>query len=209
MSFCTQCGSPLMANAKFCPACGTKILTSGTKDVWTGYKQKMYKNVVQSLENEGKKFVQKKAQEVFQKVLSNGSSVKSTATETVSEIFKSQNQSVAKEFYQPEETVQTGAGVDIWTWIYVLLNGILIYKGYRSGEVIGVVFFSLLILLVVFWRRDKPKPYNWLVKIIQLLQMVFLVALIAERIEYPNVITLLMAALFLVNLRLVFKGNKT
>ncbi|MDD3357335.1 MAG: hypothetical protein PHP72_10510, partial [Dysgonamonadaceae bacterium] len=105
--------------------------------------------------------------------------------------------------------IESQSGINIWTWIYLAINAILIYLGYRNDDVIGVMLFTIVILLLVFIRRNKPKPYNWVVKIVLILQAVVLIAFTLERIEYLNIITLLMIILFLVNLRLIFKGNKS
>jgi L-cystine uptake protein TcyP (sodium:dicarboxylate symporter family) len=98
--------------------------------------------------------------------------------------------------------------VNIWTWIYAAVNAFLIFLGYRNDDVIGVVLFTIAILLLVYMRRNKPKPYNWLVKIILILQALVLLAFVVVRIEYFNIIALLMIVVFFVNIRLIFKGNK-
>ncbi|MFV0268998.1 MAG: zinc-ribbon domain-containing protein, partial [Draconibacterium sp.] len=79
MAYCTQCGKSLLPVAKFCPACGTQIITDQSKTYASGYKE--------------------------------------------------------------------------------------------------ILFFSFLVLLLVFIRMKKPKPYNGLIKLLVVVQVVFLAAL--------------------------------
>ena len=207
MSFCSNCGQKITAQIKFCPACGTKVLglTSGvtSREYLKGYKEKMYKNTVITLKNEGKKFVKQKAKEAFSTFTKNKFKA-SKSTQPIAETFKPK-----KTFdYEEKQSDAAISKIDIWTWIYIVINAILLYLGNALDEVIGIMLFSVIIILTVLLRRKKPKPYNWLVKIILVLQAVFLIALLADRIEFLGTITLLMAALLLVNFRLLFKGNK-
>jgi uncharacterized membrane protein YvbJ len=96
-----------------------------------------------------------------------------------------------------------------WTWIYILINILLVILGSQSDDVMGVLIFSVLILVIVFFRRKSEKPYNWLVKIIQVIQCVLLFALIAESIEYISVYTLVFIGMLLANILLLFKGNNS
>jgi hypothetical protein len=63
-------------------------------------------------------------------------------------------------------------------------------------------------LLFVFLRRSKPNPYNWLVKIILVLQIAYLVFVLQERILYHGINTLLLIGIFITDFILLFKGNK-
>lgn len=204
MSYCHQCGQTLMLNAKFCPACGAKIIAATKTEKRNEYAQKMYKNVVQSLEKQGKSYVEKQIKNQIDKVLPKAGNI-SESTQQISEVFKPTST------HKPTQNTNTlsQGGIDFWTWVYVAINAILLYLGYRSDEVIGVMVFSIVILLLVFLRRDKPKPYHWLVKILLILQALLLLAFAMEKIEYPNINMLLMLLMFAINLRLIFKGNKS
>ena len=193
MSYCNNCGQSLLSNELFCHSCGTKVFASSDSGYRKQYAQKMYKNAVQSLEKEGKSFIEKQVKQQIDKIIPKpGSPPKPPKPST-------QNNT---------KPIESQGGVNIWTWIYLALSLFLMYVGYRSDEVIGVMLFTIVILLFVFLRRNKPKPYNWVVKIILILQAVVLLAFVIEGIEYFSIITLLMIVLFLINLRLIFKGNK-
>ncbi|MCC7520897.1 MAG: hypothetical protein IT220_04620 [Flavobacteriaceae bacterium] len=164
----------------------------------------MYKNVVQSLEKQGKSYVEKQIKNHIAKVLPKAGNF-SESTQQISEVFKPTN---THKPTQNNNAVSQG-GVDIWTWVYVGINAFMLYLGYRNDEVIGVMLFSIVILLFVFLRISKPKPYNWLVKILLILQGLLLLAFALEKIERPNIMVLLMLFMFAINLRLIFKGNKS
>lgn len=204
MSYCSNCGHSLTGQNKFCPSCGTKVLGVATKQHLTGYQEKMYKNVAISLKNEGQNFVTSKAKETLSSYAKN--KFKTTeSTQAISEIFKPERTDTNEE----KATMSSTKKLNKWTWIYVILNGLLIYLGYQSGEVIGVLLFSILILSIIFLRRKKENPYNWLVKIILVIQLIFLVALIVERLTYISTITLLLIGLLITDLILLFKGNNS
>jgi len=204
MPYCKHCGQTLMPNDKFCTSCGTKVSAKSHSEFKNEYAQKMYKNVVQSLEKQGKSYVEKQIKNQIDKVLPKAGNF-SESTQQISEVFKPTS---THKPTQNNNAVSQG-GVDIWTWVYVAINAILLYLGYKSDEVIGVMLFSIIILLLVFLRRDKPKPYNWLVKILLILQALLLLAFAMEKIAYINSIIMLMLGMILVNLRLIFKGNKS
>ena len=205
MSFCSNCGQKLPTQIKFCPNCGTKISNIISKEHQIGYKEKMYKNTVISLKKEGENFIKNKANEAFTTFAKN----KFTATESkrpISEVFKPKRvNTVASKESLPEKTKKFNK----WTWIYIIINGLLLYLGNQSEEVLGVLFFSFFILLMVFLRREKEKPYNWWVKIILVVQLIFLIALVADKFEYVSAITLLFIGLLVSNFILLFKGNKS
>lgn len=206
MSFCSNCGQKIAAQIKFCPSCGTKVLGAATKQHLTGYKEKMYKKTVISLKNEGQKFIENKAKEAFSSFAKNKFKT-AESTQPIAEVFKPY-----KTFDNEDEvntSVSSASKINKWTWIYVVINTLLIYIGNQSDEVLGVLFFSFIILLIVFIRRKKEKPYNWLVKIFLIIQLVFLIALVVERLEYITFITLCLIGLLVTNFILLFKGNNT
>jgi len=204
MSYCKNCGQGLSSIDKFCHSCGTKVSAFLDKAYRKEYAQQMYKNSVQSLEKEGKSFIEKQIKQQVEKIVPKTGSI-SQSTQQIQEVFKPPKPSTQTN----TKPIESQSGINIWTWIYLAINAILIYLGYRNDDVIGVMLFTIVILLLVFIRRNKPKPYNWVVKIVLILQAVVLIAFTLERIEYLNIITLLMIILFLVNLRLIFKGNKS
>lgn len=204
MSYCSNCGTSIPAGAKFCPSCGAKISINQAKNYVTEYSQKMYKNAVMSLKNEAKNMAERKVKETIESFMPKAEKI-TQQTQSVSEVFTPQK-SFANEGAVPTE--QKG-GINIWTWVFVVLNILLVYKGYRLNEVMGLILFSIIIGLIVFLRREKPRPYNWLVKIFITIQVVFLMALLVDRIQFLGTITLLMIGLLAVDFILLFKGNNS
>lgn len=199
MAYCTKCGKPLLPAAKFCPACGTQIIAGQNTSYASGYKEKMYKGVEQQL----KSSLRSKASSSFQKNASEWIEQGKTEAKKVQEVTSKRKvtESVKKE---------TPGGVTIWTWLYLIVNIILAVQGYRINEVLGILFFSFIILALVYSRRKKAKPYNWLVKLLLVVQVVFLAALIYLRVMDQNftLTALLFGALLFIDFKLLFNGNK-
>lgn len=204
MSYCKNCGQAISSIDKFCHSCGTKVSAFSDTVYRKDYAQKMYKNSVQSLEKEGKSFIGKQIKQQVEKISSKTGSI-NESTQQIQEVFKPTN--IATQTNR--KLTESKKGVNMWTWIYLAVNTLLMFLGYRNDDIIGLMLFTIVILLFVFIRRNKPKSYNWLVKTILILQTVVLIAFIVERIEYLNIITLLMIVLLFVNMRLIFKGNKS
>ncbi len=203
MSYCKNCGQGLSSIDKFCHSCGTKVSAFLDKAYRKEYAQQMYKNSVQSLEKEGKSLIEKQIKQKVEKIVPKTGSI-SQSTQQIQEVFRPTKASTQTN----TKPIESQSLINIWTWIYFAVNAFLIFLGYRNDDVIGVMLFTIVILLLVFMRRNKPKPYNWLVKIILILQALVLLAFVVVRIEYFNIIALLMIVVFFVNIRLIFKGNK-
>ncbi|MCG6187307.1 zinc ribbon domain-containing protein [Maribellus maritimus] len=200
MAFCTNCGQQLITRAKFCPACGTKILATQSQAYTSGYKEKMVKGVEQQL----KSSMRSKATSSFQKNASQWVEKGKTVAE------KTRNNVKPKSKSNPAVENDVSGGVTIWTWLYLIVNIILVIQGYHINEVLGILLFSVIVLVIAFTRKKKAKPYSWLVKIIVVIQLVFLAALIYQRVMAQNFTftALLFAALFFVDFKLLFNGNK-
>ncbi len=199
MAYCTQCGKSLLPVAKFCPACGTQVITIQSKTYASGYKEKMFKGVEQQL----KSSLRSKATSSFQKNASEWIEKSKTGAKKAQEVTsKTKVTEVAKQ--------ETTGGVTIWTWLYLIVNTILAVRSYRLNEVLGILFFSFLVLVLVFIRLKKPKPYNWLIKLLVVVQVVFLAALIYLSVMDQNFTftSLLFAALLFIDFKLLFNGNK-
>lgn len=203
MSYCSNCGTNIPEAAKFCPSCGTKIVNKTANKYLTGYKEKMYKNTVMGLKQKGKSFAENKVKEALSSVLEKNKNV-SEQTQRITEVFKPAKNIDSK----PAESNSNVGGVTIWTWIYLVINALLVYLGYRIDTILGTLLFSVIVLLFVFLRRSKPNPYNWLVKIILVLQIAYLVLVVPEGILYLGINTLLLAGVFITDFVLLFKGNK-
>lgn len=210
MKYCTQCGHELIEDAKFCASCGAKTeLSNGNVG-----KPLMFKGESKSLKDKAISFGENALQKEVQKKIQGETSnyVKSKLEESFSSNTIQENpttNTVSKNQTTENKTISNKNTINKWTWIYVILNGILVYFGHQSDQVIGVLLFSILILGIVFFRRNNDKPYNWLVKIILVIQLIFLIALVAEGIEYISYITLLFLGLLVTDLILLFKGNNS
>ncbi|MDP3358625.1 MAG: zinc ribbon domain-containing protein [Lutibacter sp.] len=203
MSYCTNCGTNNPVEAKFCPSCGTKTILKTKNKYLTGYKEKMYKNTVMSLKNEGRNFAESKVKEAFNSLTKRPTNI-SEKTQNMSEVFKSTKKIETKQ----TDNISKAGGITIWTWIYLIINVLLVYNGYIIDTILGTLLFSVIVLLFVFLRRSKPNPYNWLVKIILVLQIAYLVLVLPEGILYLGINTLLLIGIFITDFILLFKGNK-
>ncbi len=132
--------------------------------------------------------------------------------------------SAKSESFTSEETVpqNPGKGVSGWIWIFLLLSILLALLSGVSGDLafvitgilaygIGrVLILSAVILLLVLARKNKPKPLNWLAKILLLGHLLLLAWILYNRVmgQYFDLSALAMAALFFTNLKLLFNGNR-
>ncbi|MGJ8743270.1 zinc-ribbon domain-containing protein [Polaribacter sp.] len=199
MAYCTNCGTDNKNNSKFCPNCGTAITEDLKKNKRRPPpKRKMKKGVVKSIENEATNSVKSKLKETVAPKTPKSSS-------PISEVFESKKKTTTS---ATELQIEDTNKFNKWTWIYAILNGLLLLLGIQSEEVTGVLIFSILILGIVFFRRKKEKPYNLLTKIVLVLQLLLLIAIIVEDLAYFSVVTLLLIGLFASNIILLFKGNK-
>ena len=224
MAYCTNCGQPLMGQAKFCPGCGTKVVVEQMRTFATGYKEKMYKGVEQqlksSLRSYAKSTVQKnvsrmteKGISAVQEAISNSLSEKeASAVDDKSTSKKIKTESIDKKSTHVAEPPfeEVKGGVTIWTWLYLIVSVIIGFRGYYDNEILRILLISLIVLLMVLIRRKKAKPYNWLTKLIILLQMVLVGYILYQHVMYQffTFTSLLLAALLYIDFTLLFNGNK-
>jgi hypothetical protein len=66
------------------------------------------------------------------------------------------------------------------------------------------------VLLSVFIRRKKEKPYNWFSKLIIVVQLIFVASILYRHVmsQYFTLTSLIYAALLYIDFSLLFKGNK-
>ena len=224
MAYCTNCGQPLIDQARFCPGCGTKVVVEQMRTYATGYKEKMYKGVEQQLKSSLKSFAKSTVQKnvsrmtekgfsAVQEAISNSMSEKTaSAVDVKSTSKKIKTKSVDKKSAHVSESSYEGVkgGVTIWTWLYLIVSVFIGYREYYVNEVIGILLFSFIVLLVVLIRRKKAKPYNWLTKIIIVVQIVLVGSILYRLVmnQYFTLTTLIYAALLYIDFKLLFKGNK-
>lgn len=209
MAFCTNCGQSLGSGVRFCPSCGTQVAAAPPESKIRGYKEKMFKGAEQRLKTTLQGQARSAAQKVFSKA---AGEARRQAGEAISENFTS------------EEAVpeNPGKGVSGWIWIFLLLSIFLALLSGVSGDLAFVVtgilaygigrvlILSAVILLLVLARKNKPKPMNWLAKILLLGQILLLTWILYNRImgQYFDLSALVMAALLSTDLKLLFNGNK-
>ena len=204
MPICSKCGQSSTGEGKFCPSCGTPFGSVTAQKEVKDYKEKMYKNTVMSLKKEGQNYAQSKAKEVLSSLGKEKAQVSET-TEPISKVFKSTESQSSK----VQQETKTTKNLNKWTWIYLIISAIVAFMGYHAEDVLVVILFSVIVLFLVFLRRKKPKPYNWLVKIILVVQILVLTGSVILRLEYFSVVTLLMISLLITEFILLFKGNNS
>lgn len=209
MAFCTNCGQSLGSGVSFCPSCGTRVAAVPPESKIRGYKEKMFKGAEQRLKTTLQGQARSAAQKVFSKA---AGEARRQAGEAISESFTSEEA-------VPENPVK---GVSGWIWIFLLLSILLALLSGVSGDLAFVVtgilaygigrvlILSAVILLLVLARKNKPKPMNWLAKILLLGQILLLTWILYNRImgQYFDLSALVMAALLSTDLKLLFNGNK-
>lgn len=189
-NYCSQCGNETNSAAKFCPSCGQPTKSSQPERE----KPKMYKGQSKSLSDSTSQVLKS---QLASKV---GQSIKEQIKDTLSSNSKPVSEGIQR---------IANTGLDrLGTLSFLILNVLLLFLGYRSDTVIGVVLLSLVFGIFLFLRRKKPNPINWLIKIILILQILVLLGVILDSIEYPGVISGLMILLLGVDLRLIFKKNQ-
>ncbi|HTN68095.1 MAG TPA: zinc ribbon domain-containing protein, partial [Dysgonamonadaceae bacterium] len=130
MSYCKNCGQGLSSIDKFCHSCGAKVFASLDKVYRKDYAQKMYKNTVQSLEKEGKSFIEKQVKQQIEKKIVPKPGNFAESTQQIQEVFKPPKPSTQTN----TKPIESQSGINIWTWIYLAINAILIYLGYRNDD---------------------------------------------------------------------------
>lgn len=207
MAYCTNCGQPLLGNAKFCSGCGSKVLSEQIQTYATAYKEKMYKGVEQQLKSSLRSYAESILRKNISQLAEKGmSAVSETPPIEKKSIPVSEPLPVSEPVIEYEES----RGVTIWTWLYLIVSVIIAVRGYLSNEVIGILFCSIIVLLLVFARRKKAKPYNWFAKILIVIQMVVVASILYRHVmgQYFTFTSLIFVTLLYINFSLLFKRNK-
>jgi len=208
MQYCTHCGSVLNEGTIFCSGCGKKVnLPSGDGKKPSKKKSdsiKMDKGVVKSLKNEASNFMKSKIKKTI--TLNSNTSRPSKKLQTSHKVSqtKSQTEISKKPKYAKKLMIY-----------YFLLNIPLYFINTGDDEIIGVLFFSAILLISYLIRMKKEKPFNIILKIIMGLQLLLMFATVMINLESLGtsissviaVITLLF--LIFITGKLLFKGNKT
>jgi uncharacterized Zn finger protein (UPF0148 family) len=197
MPYCSNCGTSINNNIKFCPNCGTKMENISQKTEQSS-KNKMEKGVVKSLKKEVTDTVTSRLKSTISKNPLN----ESIFNDSSSEIKDNNPTSGIKKSFKK------------LIIIYLLISIFLLILGQKSDEIIGVQYFSIFILVAYGIRHKKEKPFNWFLKIILILQLILIFSVFMTSYKYffSSFFSLLaglsILGLFIVNILLLFKGNK-
>lgn len=221
MAYCTNCGQPLLGSAKFCAGCGTKVLAEQIQTYATAYKEKMYKGVEQQLKISLRSYAESTLRKNISQLAEKGisavlepppppASQSPTFEKKSSPASESSSVTETSPVSEPVIEYEERGGVTIWTWLYLIVSVIIAVRGYLSNEVIGILFCSVIVLLLVFTRRKKAKPYNWLAKLLIVVQMFVVASILYRHVmgQYFTLTSLIFAALLYIDFSLLFKGNK-
>jgi len=195
MKYCPNCGNTVNQNAKFCPSCGNKISITNT-ETEEGVFTKMEKGAVKSLQNQVSETVQNKVENTFQEKTNN--------------IFQEKVEEPIEKNISKTNKKQSMVPL-LW---YILFSILLYTFGDSSETISGVMFFTVVTLIIYFIRRKKSQPINWISIIILVLQALLIFSFLMEMSDllFVNEITSLLTLLFIGLLfsigYLILKRNK-
>ena len=206
MQFCSSCGTAISSQAAFCPSCGLQTGSQNASgNVTNNPLQNMQKGVTKSLQDKAQQLMQQATDEQLQNTIRQTESIKEKAAAPVA----AQNPRVKQQAIQEQKSTR-GRHISFWFWIYLALNAVLACYWYRIDEVALIALLSGVSAGIVLIRSNKPRPFNWLVKLLLLAQIGIGVLLQIRWLDYILQFRLsqIIAALLLVNLILLFAGNR-
>lgn len=96
---------------------------------------------------------------------------------------------------------------------YVLLNIPLYSMSGGDDQMLGFLFYSLVITIVIALRIKKDNTFNWVLKILIGLQLLFVLSIFISQIDflfidlYSSIATILFFLLSIVLITMLVKGN--
>ncbi len=203
MKFCPNCGKELPNGVKFCPYCGYKLVKESDEDLKEKPK-KMSKGVTKSLQElNNLKNVAQKVKPAYKDI---GESFSNTSnTQDTSEL---ESIGENRKYLLPNKTIA----------LYFILNLILQAGSSGSDEVMGIFIYTWIVLIIIFLRRKKEKPFNWLLNIIIFLQAILVFSVGMMTLDYIDaggdslgaIIGLgVLLLLFITILLLLYQGNRS
>lgn len=208
MQYCTNCGSVLNEGIKFCSGCGDKVSLSSGKGKKPSKNKPdnplMEKGVVKSL----KKGITNQIKSKIQKPLSQQPDISRTTKNPIS------NQEDFQTNSRNEIGHKSNQAKKLMIY-YFLLNIPLYFINTSNDEIIGILFFSAVIIVLYLIRMKYEKPINIVLKIFLGLQIVLMTA--SFMINIQNVFSSIASIIAVITLpvliyvsgRLLIKGNKT
>jgi len=210
MSYCNNCGTKISSNSKFCPNCGNKISIQTEKSKRRSPpKRKMQKGVVKSLQDETPQVMESELKEHF------FSDIQNNVEEKLSK-FTDHNFDGEDDFYEDEieekSLKNTKSYKTTLIWIYAILNMSLLSFSNVNEMILGYMFYTVIIIIVIFIRIKKEKTFNWLLKILLVLQILTAMSVIVmSNMEYmfeqPVFVSSILIGLLITKLLMLIKGN--
>jgi len=96
---------------------------------------------------------------------------------------------------------------------YVLLNIPLYAVSGGDEQMLGFLFYSFVITLVIVFRIKKANTFNWVLKILIGLQLLFVFSILMSQFDFlfvdfsSSIATIIFFLLFLVLITMLIKGN--
>lgn len=212
MQYCTQCGTAISSQTKFCPSCGLEMsFKSPVVKEADHLPEKMEKGVVKSLQDRSEGISKAQIKESFNDLVPKKDALEMNADD---QHRQTGFPPLPGKYFSPPKVQghdqDKEAGVSFWIWIYLIFNLGLGYLGYRIANVIWILAISGFIIIGVWIRKGKLKPYNWLIKIFIIGQLIILPELLYPRLQYMAIdaVTILCIGILILDLLLLFKGNK-
>ena len=194
MAFCTECGSKIEETTKFCPNCGAKIIGITSNKVSGNLEKGVVKGLKKEISNN------------FKKQQSKNPSIKNDANSSV----ENESEILSEEIKEQSKEIKN-SGAKKHILLYLIANILLFIFSANSDETTGVIFYSVIIFIIYFVRRNKEKPINWLLKILLALQFILIISFLitVAQEEFYSILSQGIFALLAASiLWLLFKGNK-
>jgi hypothetical protein len=212
MSYCNKCGTKIPNNSKFCPNCGNKTASNPKKrNRGSAPKREMQKGVVKSLQDNASQSFKKKIKDDF-------FSDDHRAIEEKLSRLKEQQVNVEDDFTNEEpvksKPTRSKAYKIKLLLIYIILNVVLYLFSYFNEMIVGYMFYSIIIFIVTLIRIGKEKTFNWVLKLLLLLQIIMgLAVILMSSVEYeyeqPVSTTAILIGLLITKMLMLVKGNKS
>ena len=205
MKFCPNCGKELPENVKFCPYCGYKI-AQDSDDIQESLVTKMSKGVTKSLD--------------FSDTADNSEASMQSEILTPKRRYKKHKQRESNTLDDRVEEMDSVGQYSLPTSaivVYFILNFILIIGNPGSDEIMGIFIYTWIVLAIIFFRKNKEKPFNWLLNIFLTLQGVLVFATAMMITNYLDagadsigaiILLVVLALMFLTILVMLYQGNR-
>lgn len=134
--------------------------------------------------------------------------------EAETETAKASYQSESSQHDQQQEIVSNNSLKNKLLGFYIILVIPLYILGQGTEEMIGFSIYSAINIVVISLRINKTNTFNYIVKLLLLLQFVFILSMVIPQADllfinfYSSLATVLFAALSLVIFLMVLIGNR-